>query len=47
MALIRERAPEATHATYRFAARALGLDWHRIPALRTLLGADTPLLTLR
>ncbi|MFD6970247.1 DUF1152 domain-containing protein [Streptomyces sp. NPDC059949] len=47
MALIRERAPEATHATYRFAARALGLDWHRIPALRTLLKADSPLLTLR
>lgn len=47
MALIRERAPEATHATYRFAARALGLDWHHIPALPTLLKADTPLLGLR
>ncbi|WP_051859505.1 DUF1152 domain-containing protein [Streptomyces xanthophaeus] len=46
MALIRERASEAAHATYRFAARTLGLDWHHIPALRTLLDADGPLLTL-
>ncbi|MYV99849.1 DUF1152 domain-containing protein [Streptomyces sp. SID3343] len=43
---IRARAPEATHVTYPFAARALGLDRHHIPALRALLGADTPVLSL-
>ncbi|MET9831578.1 DUF1152 domain-containing protein [Streptomyces sp. NPDC006385] len=43
---IREAAQGAPHVTLRFAARALGLTWHRIPALRALLGADGPVLAL-
>ncbi|QOV33829.1 DUF1152 domain-containing protein [Streptomyces ferrugineus] len=41
---IREAAQGAPHVTLRFAARALGLTWRRIPALRALLGADGPVL---
>ncbi|MEV6682479.1 DUF1152 domain-containing protein [Streptomyces erythrochromogenes] len=43
---LREAADGAGHVTLRFAARALGLDWTDIPALRRLLGCDAPLLPL-
>ncbi|MER7734047.1 DUF1152 domain-containing protein [Streptomyces erythrochromogenes] len=43
---LHEAADGAGHVTLRFAARALGLAWTDIPALRGLLGCDTPLLRL-
>ncbi|MER5935356.1 hypothetical protein [Streptomyces sp. NPDC002054] len=45
-AQVRAQAGGTSHATYRFAARALGLPWQRIPELRTLLGDAGPLPTL-
>ncbi|MER5809541.1 DUF1152 domain-containing protein [Streptomyces sp. NPDC002033] len=41
---LREAAGGAGHVTLRHAARTLGLNWTDIPALRTLLATDTPLL---
>ncbi len=46
MKTLREAAAGADHITLRHAARALGLTWTDIPALRTILAADTPLLRL-
>ncbi|MFF4099025.1 DUF1152 domain-containing protein [Streptomyces sp. NPDC001903] len=46
MKILREAADGAEHTTLRHAARALGLTWTDIPALRALLGTDTPLLRL-
>ncbi|MZE74140.1 DUF1152 domain-containing protein [Streptomyces sp. SID5789] len=43
---LREAAGGADHITLRYAARALGLTWRDIPALRTVLGSHTPLLRL-
>ncbi|MFI7349530.1 DUF1152 domain-containing protein [Streptomyces sp. NPDC049936] len=43
---LREAAGGADHLTLRYAARALGLTWRDIPALRTALGSHTPLLRL-
>ncbi|MET9839256.1 DUF1152 domain-containing protein [Streptomyces virginiae] len=43
---LREAAAGAEHVTFRYAARSLGLAWTDIPALRELLGSDTPLLRL-
>ncbi|WDF43763.1 DUF1152 domain-containing protein [Streptomyces sp. T12] len=43
---IREAAQGAPHVTLRFAARALGLTWRRIPSLRALLGVEGPVLAL-
>ncbi|QES51757.1 hypothetical protein DEJ50_31790 [Streptomyces venezuelae] len=45
-AQVRAEAGGTSHATYRFAARALRLPWQRIPELRTLFGDKSPLLTL-
>ncbi|MEV7723611.1 DUF1152 domain-containing protein [Streptomyces sp. NPDC087917] len=46
VAAVRALAPGATHATYRFAAGALGLGWRDIPSLRALVGGEGPLLPL-
>jgi hypothetical protein len=43
---IRAAAQVAPHVTLRFAARALGLSWRRIPSLRALLGTEGPVLAL-
>ncbi|AXK32873.1 DUF1152 domain-containing protein [Streptomyces armeniacus] len=43
---LRTEPSDASHATFRFAARALGLPWEHIPALRNALSAKGPLLTL-
>ncbi|MGC9539065.1 DUF1152 domain-containing protein [Streptomyces sp. UG1] len=43
---IREAAFGAPHVTLRFAARAIGLTWRRIPALRALLGAEGPVVSV-
>ncbi|MFE5768560.1 DUF1152 domain-containing protein [Streptomyces sp. NPDC056485] len=46
MRALREAADGADHITLRHAARTLGLTWRDIPALRTTLATDTPLLPL-
>ncbi|MFD7027421.1 DUF1152 domain-containing protein [Streptomyces sp. NPDC059917] len=46
MRTLRAAADGAEHLTLRHAARALGLTWSDIPALRALLGTDTALLRL-
>ncbi|MEV6580898.1 DUF1152 domain-containing protein [Streptomyces sp. NPDC051582] len=46
MKTLREAADGAEHITLRHAARTLGLTWKDIPALRTVLTANTPLLRL-
>ncbi|MCX4694980.1 DUF1152 domain-containing protein [Streptomyces sp. NBC_01408] len=48
MKTLREAADGADHVTLRYAARALGLTWTDIPALRDVLGTGTgtPLLQL-
>lgn len=46
MKTLREAAGGADHITLRYAARALGLTWTDIPALRDILDTDTPLLQL-
>ncbi|MEU6892644.1 DUF1152 domain-containing protein [Streptomyces sp. NPDC046557] len=46
MKTLREAADGADHVTLRYAARALGLPWTRIPALRATLAPNTPLLRL-
>ncbi|MFJ8011033.1 DUF1152 domain-containing protein [Streptomyces sp. NPDC096339] len=46
MKTLRQAAEGAEHVTLRYAARTLGLTWRDIPALRTLLGSDTPVLTI-
>ncbi|MER5728401.1 DUF1152 domain-containing protein [Streptomyces sp. NPDC002138] len=43
---LRAAADGADHVTLRHAARTLGLTWADIPALRTVLSTDTPLLRL-
>ncbi|MGI5484537.1 DUF1152 domain-containing protein [Streptomyces lavendofoliae] len=43
---LRAKANGARHVTYRFAARALGLTWQQIPALRAVLGTGGAVLTL-
>ncbi|WP_051807676.1 DUF1152 domain-containing protein [Streptomyces sp. NRRL F-2664] len=43
---LHEAAGGAAHLTFRYAARSLGLAWTDIPALRELLGSDTPLLRI-
>ncbi|MFI5669960.1 DUF1152 domain-containing protein [Streptomyces sp. NPDC051704] len=42
---LREAADGADHITLRHAARALGLTWRDIPALRAFLATDTPLFS--
>ncbi|MFG2296450.1 DUF1152 domain-containing protein [Streptomyces sp. NPDC048603] len=46
MKTLREAAGGADHATFRYAARTLGLIWTDIPALRDVLGTGAPLLRL-
>ncbi|MFI7355866.1 DUF1152 domain-containing protein [Streptomyces avidinii] len=46
MKTLREAGDGADHITLRHAARALGLTWTDIPALRAALTTDTPLLRL-
>ncbi len=43
---IRAQAGDASHVTFRFATRALGLPWQRIPEVRTLLGDEGPVHAL-
>jgi hypothetical protein len=43
---IRAQAGDASHVTSRFATRALGLPWQRIPEVRTLLGDEGPVHAL-
>ncbi|MCX4697195.1 DUF1152 domain-containing protein [Streptomyces sp. NBC_01352] len=43
---IRAQAGDVSHVTSRFATRALGLPWQRIPEVRTLLGDDGPVHAL-
>jgi hypothetical protein len=40
---IRAQAGDARHVTSRFATRALGLPWQRVPEVRALLGDEGPL----
>ncbi|WP_051774171.1 DUF1152 domain-containing protein [Streptomyces sp. NRRL S-237] len=46
MKALHETADGTDHITLRHAARALGLTWTDIPALRAVLTTDTPLLRL-
>ncbi|MFF1556567.1 hypothetical protein [Streptomyces sp. NPDC058279] len=41
MRTLREAADGADHVTLRYAARALGLPWTRIPTLRATLAPTT------